>query len=296
MTRPALAATRAIAVLDFLAAHPTDAFTLSDLAARLEINVASAHALLGVLTEAGYVSRHPRLRTYTLGPSVVALGTAALESKPAIDLARDAARRLSTDLDLEVAVTAPAGDDIVFLARAGAHRARGIAVHVGQRVPLVPPLGSVFVAWAPPSRVEVWLGRVPDPASLLPSSLGEVLQGVRTRGYSVALDHDTRRGLGDALEHLADTPVDAEARGSVGAMVDALGRGEYQVILLDPARAYDVSMIAAPVFGPDAQPVLALTLVGFESGLTGAQVAGYGERVRDAGLVVTKQSRGRVPG
>ena len=57
MSRPALAATRAISILDFLAAHPDDAFTLSDLAARLGINVASAHALLTVLVEAGYLGR-----------------------------------------------------------------------------------------------------------------------------------------------------------------------------------------------------------------------------------------------
>ena len=63
MSRPALAATRAISVLNFLAAHPADPFTLSDLADRLDINVASAHALLGVLTDAGYLVRHPRLRT-----------------------------------------------------------------------------------------------------------------------------------------------------------------------------------------------------------------------------------------
>ncbi len=64
---------------------------------------------------------------------------------------------------------------------------------------------------------------------------------------------------------------------------------------LDPSRAYEVSMIAAPVFGPDGDVVLALSLLGFDAALRGVEVAAYGERVRDAGLVVTKQSRGRVP-
>ena len=77
------------------------------------------HALLGALTDAGYLARHPRLRTYTLGPAVVALGTAALETHPAIDLARDAARGLARETGLEVAVTSVAGDHIIFLARAG---------------------------------------------------------------------------------------------------------------------------------------------------------------------------------
>lgn len=290
MSRPALAATRAIAVLNFLAAHPGDAFTLSDIAERLEINLASAHALLTVLVDAGYVSRHPRLRTFTLGPSVVALGSAALEVHPVIDLARDAARDLSAELDLEVAVTAHAGDDIVFLARAGAQRARGIAVHVGQRVPLVAPLGSVFMAWASADRIATW-----QASSQRRADLDAVLAGVRSRGYSVALEHDVRRGLGQALDHLADAPVDAATHRSVDAMLAELDQREYQLTALDEHPAYDVSMIAAPVFGTDGEPALAMTLLGFEPGLSAGQIAAMGNRLRDVALVVTKRSRGRIP-
>jgi DNA-binding IclR family transcriptional regulator len=287
MSRPALAATRAISVLNFLAAHPAESFTLSDLASRLDINVASAHALLGVLTEAGYLVRHPRLRTYALGPSVVALGSAAMEGHAAIDLARDAARDLAKEVGLEVAVTAPAGGDIVFLARAGEHQARGIAVHVGQRVPLVPPLGSVFVAWG---EADGWLSQAEDP-----DRMRAVLAGVRARGYSVALEADARRGLSDALDHLADTPSDVELRGSVDELVAELGHGEYQVQELDRSRTYDVSMVAAPVFGSTGEVVLALTLVGFPAGVPAERVEEVGERLRDVGLVVTKRARGRVP-
>ena len=109
-------------MLNFLAAHAAEEFTLSDLAIRLEIDLASAHALLAVLADAGYVTRHQRLRTYSLGPSVVALGHAALERHPAIAHAYEEARRLSDELGLGVAVTALAGGDIVFLERVGEHR------------------------------------------------------------------------------------------------------------------------------------------------------------------------------
>lgn len=289
MSRPALAATRAVAVLNFLAAHPAESFTLSDLSGRLGINVASVHALLGVLNDAGYVVRHPRLRTYTLGPSVVALGSAALECHAVIDQARDAARELARELKLEVAVTAPAGDEIVFLARAGEEQARGIPVHVGQRVPLVPPLGSVFVAWGEPER-DAWLARAEDP-----DRLRSVLDGVRARGFSIALDHDARRGLGEALDHLAEAPADVRLRGTVEELVIDLGHREYQVGELDRSRTYDVSMIAAPVFGTSGEVALALTLVGFAAGLPADRIAAYGERVRDVALVVTKRSSGRLP-
>ena len=290
MSRPALSATRAVAVLNFLAAHPSDSFTLSDLAASLDINVASAHAVLAVLTDTGYVSRHSRLRTFTLGPSVVALGSAALERHAAIDVARDVARDLSDELGLEVAVTAVAGTDIVFLARAGERQARGIAVHVGQRVPLVPPLGSVFMAWAGEDHVASWLERSPDVRQAQ-----AVLEAVWARGYSVALEDDARRGLGNALDRLADAPVDSELRSVVDELVGELGHSEYQVATLDRRRTYDLAMLAAPVFDAMGEAVLALTLLGFEPGLRADGVAAYGERLRDAGLVVTKRSNGRIP-
>ena len=55
-------------------------------------------------------------------------------------------------------------------------------------------------------------------------------------------------------------------------------------------------MIAAPVFDASGSVALALTLVGFEPGLSAERIADYGQRVRDIGIVVTKQSHGRVPG
>jgi DNA-binding IclR family transcriptional regulator len=287
MSRPALAATRSAAILNFLAANPGEAFTLSDLTERLGVNVASMHALLNALTEAGYLARHPRLRTYTLGPSVVALGTAALETHPAIDLARDAARDLARETGLEVAVTTVAGDHIVFLARAGEPSPRAVPVHVGQHVPFVPPLGSVFVAWG---DEEEWLAQAADADALRP-----ILDAVRNRGYSIALEADTRKQLGHALDDLASVPADDALRGAVTRIVTDLGRREYQVVDLHPEQRYDVSMIAAPIFGPGGEVVLAITLLGFGSQLEGTEVAAHGERLRDVALVVTKRTRGRVP-
>ncbi len=259
MPRPALAATRALAVLDYLAAHPTDEFTLSDLATELDVNVSSMHAVLAVLTDEGYVMRAPRLRTYSLGPSVVALGSGALERHPAIDHAIDEARRLSEQLDLGVAITALAGDDIMFLARVGEHRAREVAVHVGERIPLVPPLGAVFVAWLDD---EPWLARADDR-----DSMQALLDGVRTRGWAVSLETGS---VDDLIADLSGNAVDNE-------------------------RTYDVVMIAAPVFGPRGDALVAMTLLGLEPGHTAAQIAEYGARVRDAGLVATRRSAGRVP-
>ena len=54
-------------------------------------------------------------------------------------------------------------------------------------------------------------------------------------------------------------------------------------------------MIAAPVFGPAVDAMVALALLGFPSSLRGEEIARYGRKVRDAGLVATRLSRGRAP-
>ena len=274
-------------MLNFLASHPTDSFTLSDLAERLDVNLASMHSLLNVLAESGYVVRHSRLRTYTLGPSVVALGTAALECHPAIDRARDAARDLADRTGLETAVTAVAGDQIIHLARSGEPTPRGASALVGQRIPLVPPLGTVFLAWG---DARAWLGQARQRRNL-----ERVLQVVREKGYAVALDGPARRSLEAALHDLADHPTDEARRTAVMALLSSLAAGAYHPLAIQPRSRYDVSMISAPIFGEDASVVMALTLVGFSAGQRGHEITAYGEMLRDAALVVTRRTRGRVP-
>ncbi|MBI3227637.1 MAG: helix-turn-helix domain-containing protein [Mycolicibacterium cosmeticum] len=216
MARPALSATRSVDVLNFLAANAPEQFTLSDLSGRLDINLASAHALLTTLEAAGYVVRHPRLRSYSLGASVVALGNAALQSHPAIACANDEAHRLSTELELSVAVTAEAGTDIVFLGRMGEHRPRDIAAYAGQRIPLAPPVGAVFVAWG---DATTWLAEAPDSAQMQ-----SVLDEVRHRGWAASFEPDHYQPLGslDPAASYDVVMVTAPVFGPTGTTVVAL--------------------------------------------------------------------------
>ena len=88
MARRALSATRAADLLNYLAAHPGESLTYSELSRRLEVNLASMHSLLVALTECGYLAHHAAERTYSLGPALVALGDAALRQNPYLDTAR----------------------------------------------------------------------------------------------------------------------------------------------------------------------------------------------------------------
>jgi len=151
MARPSPAVGRVVAVLNFLAAHPDDGFTLSELARHVDLNKATAHSMLNALADAGYVLRHPTRLIYTLGPALVALGNAVAGSSPAVDFARDEMRALAGRFELECLATTAVADEMVIVARSGVPSRVATVdelVQVGRRLPLVPPLGTVFKAWA----------------------------------------------------------------------------------------------------------------------------------------------------
>ena len=159
---------------------------------------------------------------------MVALGNAALQSHPAIACATDEAHRLSTELELSVAVTADAGADIVFLGRMGEHRPRDVEAYAGQRIPLSPPVGAVFVAWR---DAAAWLALAPDPAEMQ-----SVLDEVRTRGWAASFEPDHYQPLGslDPAASYNVVMITAPVFGPTGAAVVAL-----TLLGLPPALAAD---------------------------------------------------------
>jgi DNA-binding IclR family transcriptional regulator len=285
-----------VRVLDFLAAHPDERFTLSELARRLELNKATAHALLVTLSDNGYLLRHPTEMTYSLGPALIALGSAAQGRFPAVDFARDVMRSLSEELGLEVLASAAVDWEIVILARAGTPLPLGASVPLGQRLPIVPPIGSVFVAWADDDEVDQWLRRVgADAAFAELEHHRSSLAAIRERGYAVALEPDAREQLGDALAQLAGDARATKVRGVIEQVIAELSHEEYLLGDLDPRATYRVNTMGAPVFGPEGDVVLALFLVGFRGRLTGAEIEDHGERLLHATRAVTKSIHGTPP-
>jgi DNA-binding IclR family transcriptional regulator len=289
VARRALSATRAADVLNFLAAHPGEKFSYSRLAQRLQINLASTHSLLLALTECGYLTRSPRDRTYSLGPALVALGDAALRENPAVDEARVHMRRLSRELGLETLAFVRAGSDALCIARAGPARAPGETIGVGQRVPLMAPLASVFVAWAPEREVERWLLRAGAPRGEQ-RRLRDVLRRVRERGYSAALEVAGRRRLGELLRELAEDPRSDALRAEMRHVIQELGLGTFQ-LAEDAGASHAISTLTAPAFDRQGRVALALVLSVYQRRLASRAIDALGQRLLHATRAIS-----RLPG
>ena len=282
MARAAPAIDRCVAVLNHMAARPTRQFTLSELARDLDLNKATAHGMLNTLADAGYLIREPESKTYALGPALIALGNAALSSTPAARLAEPHMTALSEEFDLECVASAALADEIVILARAGTPRPLGINIEPGQRIPLAPPLGTVFVAWSGAEAIDRWLSHVgPHQSAADLDRYRDALATVRERGYSVALGGEGQQRLVQALQEAGHGP--------------SRGGEEYALVELAGSTRYRINHIGAPVFDGRGQVALALFLIGFRGQIAAEEVPRYADRLLSAADAVTAALRGRTP-
>jgi len=273
---------RAAAVLQVLAAEPSSSWSLAEIARRADLSYASAHSVASALEESGLVRRHPHTRAYTLGPALIALGAAAQRGYRVVDDALPEMERLSHDLGLGCLASSRVGDDMVMLAVTGPPQPFGSRVQVGERVPIAPPLGLAFIAWADAATIEDYLdssGRTLTTAERRQYS--EALALVRERGYGVVLDSSTRHRLVERLR--ASTDLDESRRHQeLDEVIVELALDDYALVHGDADAEYAVTALTAPVFGPDGDIILVLTLVGFTGPVRADALPRYAARMFEA--------------
>jgi DNA-binding IclR family transcriptional regulator len=276
MVKPALAASRAVRVLDFLALHPGRPFSLKELSQAVAVSPASLIAVLAALTDGGYVSRHPNHKTYTVGPAVVALGHAAMVQHPMIEAARLELELLAEEIEGQCAATVLMGGELVSVAVVGRPRRAATWTQVGTRVPFVAPVGVPFAAYGSDELRDRWMQRSRrsvDDHRL--RQLTRALDAVRERGYSVNRERRAREELGRALRALADEPSSPDARRRVDELLEDLSEG-FIVTEIEATDIVDVSNMTAPVFSPVGEVVMVLTAGGFARPLTGEEITDAG--------------------
>lgn len=263
MARPALSAARGIEIIDILAANPSRAMTMSEIARQADINVASCHAVLTVLVERGYLRRDGK--AYGLGPALFAAGQAALTGHPLLAHAEAAARGLLADLAVPVTITAQVGGEIVGVLSLGG--GDHPLMRVGTRRAMVPPTGAAFVAWSAEDDIARWAAKSPDRN---PAAVGALRRGagvIRERGFEVLLSAPESARLASQLR----------AFSTAGAL--RMGPGMVLLETIHDARRYDVLMIAAPVFDRQGHCALNLCLGPFPEPLTGAGILARADRL-----------------
>lgn len=287
---------RVVDVMNFLGAHPTESFTLSEVASRVGLSIGSAHRLLTTLAEARFLSRHPRHKTYSLGMALVALGQAALVQHRNIDIAKREMLRLAHALKVQCHASAVIDCEVLFLASEGAGQGYEPNNRPGDRRPYIPPLGIVRAAWADAEEQEDYLARAP--AALSERARSHIARSfcvIRQRGYAISGSGPAFR----ALRQFTMAPVGYQQDESYWAglrqLIADLSEREMQLLDFDEAGPDGISFITAPVFSPEGQVSLELTLSGLPSGLKRAEFQNYVERLCAVAAFVTTETHGRIP-
>lgn len=255
---------RTVAILDFLAQHPEQAFTLTELTRSLRLSAATAHAVLAALCDAGYVYR-TAAKGYVLGPSLSRLGQAALAPSQVMNVARPEMRNLADEFDVVCSATYLDGHEAVIFERASAVSHIGWHPPHKLRVPMVAPLGGMFVAWDNIATREWLAGADPPLQPAEQSRLEQSLEFLRGRGFA-----------------FAERKVPIEAPERARALQNRQDLTDYGLSVLDPEHGYALAYIAAPVFSRPGDIGFVLSLAGFVGSTKGAAIEHMAERLRGA--------------
>ncbi|MGI6873422.1 flavin reductase [Amycolatopsis sp. 3B14] len=206
-----------------------------------------------------------------------------------VDLARPGMERIADRFGVECNAATVAGEEIVLLAGAGI-RPHGThpPTRVGQRIPLVPPLGAIYLAWEPEEKVTARLATVSPEQR---AEFATALERVRRRRWSVGLGSDLHSRVEAELARTygAGMTAEAERREQVRNLISALG-GLYEPAELAPGQAYDVRNVQVPVFDETGAVAISLSVYGLPETSTVEEV----HRYRDALAEVADEVMDRI--
>lgn len=174
-----------------------------------------------------------------------------------IDKARSDMEWVSDQLSARCIATARVDEELIIAASAGCPKKGTVPTLVGQRLPFMPPTGSIFAAWSSEEEINEWLllADSSESRAVLLTSLATI----RERGYSLGLMSDAHRTFASTLDQLSEDP-NAVANIDVRELVQKLS---YDPLELTPDIHREVRQISVPVFGPGGVVAYVLTLYDF---------------------------------
>jgi IclR family transcriptional regulator, pca regulon regulatory protein len=175
--------------------------TLTQIAARADLDPGTAHRLTKTLVMLGYLRQTPGSKRYHLGLKVLDLGFNALARMDLRDSARPVLRSLVGQLSEAASIGVLDGADVVYIERVQANLVRlGVSVRVGSRIPAYcTALGHSILAYIPlEKRLEILNSRerlklTPRTPVTIPD-IEARLEAVRRLGYALS-DQESVNGL-----------------------------------------------------------------------------------------------------
>jgi DNA-binding IclR family transcriptional regulator len=255
---------RVVRILNLLAREPEERLSATQIARRLELNLATVQAILSTLTETGFVLRSSEDRTFTLGPALVRLGEAARSLNPALTVVGDALERLHRDTGYACAAAVVRDGHLVVARRVGEHAAFPIPALADGAWPMSAPIGITTMAFRSPEEVRAWFEGSPraDDEEYR-ERLPRVLASIREQGACVWAFGSPAQLLLPQFESLIDAVGDSHDAGLVRQLVQRLAYAGTEAYLPEDLAAADrlaVGLVTAPVWGLGAEPSIEISV------------------------------------
>jgi DNA-binding IclR family transcriptional regulator len=251
--------------LEFLAERPNESFSISELSRRLDISKATCHALVGSLVAARWVMRNPRDMLVRVGPALLAASAKTVEYPNYLaELARPDMDYLAQKYAAQGMVSLAVGSEIVIIETYDSGNGPRSTRQVGQRIPLRPPNGFVYLAWGQ----ETLVGR----EEFDNEACAEVMSVVRKRGFSVALELDLPASVESVLRQVQPGAPESEVESILTSLLASLRLVDYSALYIEPGKQYNVRNVSVPVLDETGNVVIVLTLMSFGSSLEGSML------------------------
>ena len=293
MVRPSPQTERVVELMKLLGAKGKESLSLAEVSRSLAVNKSTCYSMLTALTDAGWLMRDPKRKTYRVGPTLVEIGRNAAIASPALDFAQGPMRRLSLELGLNCVVLTLGSDFYMVADEAHDLRAGRGTFFLGVPIPKVPPYGMFWVPWAEEQERSHWYESVP---TAVRSSFERAAEATRGRGFSVELHATPEERLSATLEADGITREGDRIAAIIAGLAPMLrARSDFILTEWTDDEKYSVSNIAAPVFDGGGHVTLALAVAGFQSTISGHAIDVIGGRLRDETDRLTAALRGETP-
>lgn len=201
-----------------------------------------------------------------------------IEAVRLADLGRTDVERLAREQGCEAAVLVAVNDHELTTAVTAFGGCAQPQEPLGQRVPLMPPLGEAYVAWAPEATAEAWLRRASSREPEVVDSYRRRLASVRELGYAMSRvrpEGDVQyAGLTEAMREYAAGELTPARDRAVRAVI-AGAAPFYGTCEIVDGETYDLGAIVVPVLGPDGAVTLCLRLGQLPRGAEASRVRAW---------------------
>jgi DNA-binding IclR family transcriptional regulator len=208
---------RAIRVLQLIAAHAPDGLRLVDVAREMGLERPTAHRLLKALTVEGMLEQHARTRRYSLGPLLFELGISATHQFNLKEVCEPVVARLAEQTGDTTFLFLRSGHDAVCILRIqGSYPIQTPSVPLGSRQPLGVSAGGLALLAALPEDeiaavIKAVAPRLGAYGDLAADDLLELCGLAKLSGYAVTGNHAVPgvRAIGLPIFNAARSPIAA---------------------------------------------------------------------------------------